>query len=357
MLRQDWLLRSVRAIHEQIRSAVTRTCESSPSAAMAEVVEDGQGDTIYSVDRVSESMLVSLFDQEIASRIPILLIAEGLAGGRTILPRGCEESEAAWRVIADPIDGTRSLMYQKRSAWILTGVASNHGEETSLADIELAVQTELPLVKQHLCDTLWATRGGGAQGERFNRISGERCPLPFRPSRAKDLYHGFSSLTRFFPGGRDVLAAIDDEISFGALGPGREGKAQSFEDQYLSTGGQLYELLMGHDRFQADLRPLLRPLLKDRGLQSGLCCHPYDLCTELIAREAGVLISDVSGLPLRAKLNLEAELSWVGFANEDIRSCVEPLLRKALIHRGLFPGSVQTPHMNSQRVRGEWHHF
>jgi hypothetical protein len=352
MLGQDWLLRSIRAIHEEIRSAVTRACESSPTAALAEVVEDGEGDTIYSVDRVSESMLVSLFDQEIASRIPILLIAEGLAGGRIVLPRGCEVSEAAWRIIADPIDGTRSLMYQKRSAWILTGVASNRGEETSLADIELAVQTELPLVKQHLCDTLWATRGGGAQGERFNRISGDRCPLQFHPSKAKDLNQGFSSVTRFFPGGRDVLAAIDDEISLGALGPGREGKAQSFEDQYLSTGGQLYELLMGHDRFQADLRPLLRPLLRDRGLQNGLCCHPYDLCTELVARAAGVLISDVSGLPLRAELNLDAELSWVGYANDDIRACVEPLLRNALIHRGLYPGS--TPNSKQELAAGAW---
>jgi hypothetical protein len=69
---------------------------------VAEVVEDGEGDTIYSVDRVSESMLVSLFDQEIASRIPMLLIAERLAGGKTVLPRGCEESEAVWRVIAAP---------------------------------------------------------------------------------------------------------------------------------------------------------------------------------------------------------------------------------------------------------------
>jgi len=73
------------------------------------------------------------------------------------------------------------------------------------------------------------------------------------------------------------LAAIDDEISIGALGPEREGKAQSFEDQYLSTGGQLYELIMGHDRFQADLRPLLRSILKARGLQIGIVCHPYDL--------------------------------------------------------------------------------
>ena len=335
MVDAEKLLGCIRSIHEQIRGAVTFACESSASADLSRVLEDAEGDTIYSVDRVSESMLVSLFEKEIASRAPILLIAEGLSGGKIALPRGSKESDAVWLIIADPIDGTRSLMYQKRSAWILTGVARNRGEATSLADIEVAVQTELPLVKQHLCDTLWATRGKGARGERFNRISGERLPLLPQPSKAKDLSHGFSSITRFFSGARDVLAAIDDEISLGALGPGKEGKAQSFEDQYLSTGGQLYELMMGHDRFQADLRPLLRPILKARGLQSGLCCHPYDLCTELIAREAGILISDVEGLPLRAELNLTANVSWVGYANGHIRSSVEPLLQKALIRHGL----------------------
>src|SRR6266481_8834904 len=335
MLREDWLLDAIRVIHEEIRGAITSVCESSPPADINRVVEDGAGDTIYSVDRISESLLVALFEREIASRVPILLIAEGLFGGSITLPRGCKESDAILRIIADPIDGTRPLMYQKRSAWILTGVAPNHGEATTLADIELAVQTELPLIKQHLCDTLWATRGNGTSGERFNRFSGERFPLQSQPSAAKELSHGFSSVTRFFSGGRDVLAAIDDEISLGALGPGREGKAQSFEDQYLSTGGQLYELMMGHDRFQADLRPLLRSILKARGLQIGLCCHPYDLCTELIAREAGILISDVAGLPLRAELNLAADVSWVGYANGQIRSSVEPLLQKALIRHGL----------------------
>jgi fructose-1,6-bisphosphatase/inositol monophosphatase family enzyme len=340
MLRTDWLLGSIRAIHEEIRAAVTFACESSPPASISRVVEDGDGDTIYSVDRISETMLVTLFEREIASHVPIVLIAEGLSSGKIVLPRGRKESEAVWRIIADPIDGTRPLMYQKRSAWILTGVAPNRGDATSLADIELAVQTELPLVKQHLCDSLWATRGKGARGERFNRISKERFPLLPQPSTAKELTHGFSSVTRFFSGGRDVLAAIDDEISLGALGPGRDGKAQSFEDQYLSTGGQLYELMMGHDRFQADLRPLLRSLLKDRGLQSSLCCHPYDVCTELIAREAGVLILDEVGIPLRAPLNLAAEVSWVGYANDHIRSCVEPLLQKALKHRGLLACSA-----------------
>jgi hypothetical protein len=344
ILDTDWLLSSIRAIHAEIRRTVTAACEASSLTNLSEVAEDGEGDTIYAVDRISETILVELFEQEIAVHVPIVLIAEGLSGGKIVLPRGSKEEEAVWRIIADPIDGTRSLMYQNRSAWILTGVAPNLGKQTSLADIVLAVQTELPLVKQHLCDVLWAKRGEGARAERFNRLTQESVPLWLVPSAAKDLVHGFGSVTRFFAGGRDVLAAIDDDISLSALGPGREGKAQSFEDQYLSTGGQLYELMMGHDRFQADLRPLLKTLLHERGLQHALCCHPYDLCTELIAREAGVHVLDDMGLPLTCPLDLETDVSWVGYANNSLRSCLEPLLNISLQKHGLGRGSAPVDH-------------
>ena len=47
------------------------------------------------------------------------------------------------------------------------------------------------------------------------------------------------------------------------MGPAVAGKAACFEDQYLSTGGQLYELMAGHDRFIADIRPLLIAVLTD----------------------------------------------------------------------------------------------
>jgi len=56
-------------------------------------------------------------------------------------------------------------------------------------------------------------------------------------------------ITRFFPGARDELAAIDEAIVSGALGPHASRKAHCFEDQYASTGGQLYELMAGHESF------------------------------------------------------------------------------------------------------------
>lgn len=330
------LLRPIRRIHERVRNVVLAECQKAELEQLAEISDDeSPGDTIYAVDRVSEDLLVDLFEQELARFAPLVLIAEGINGGELVLPATATQKDAVWRVVVDPIDGTRGLMYQKRSAWILTGVARNRGPETNLQDIELAVQTEIPLVKQHLSDVLWAVRGEGAHAERFDRLLQERKPLELRPSRATTIRHGFAMIARFFPGARDELAAIDEEIVRGALGPVGPGKTHCFEDQYLSTGGQLYELMMGHDRFVADLRPLIESLLNRRGLALGICCHPYDICTELIAREAGVIVTDERGGRLRSALSIEPDIAWAGYANDAIRREIEPLLRKALKDRGL----------------------
>ncbi len=331
------LLAPLRRLHERVRDGVVAACEQSALEDLARVDDDSsEGDTIYAVDRVSEELLLEFFEREIAPHAPLVLIAEGIEGGEVILPRGAREQDAVWRVVVDPIDGTREIMYQKRSAWVLTGVAPNRGSETNLQDIVLAVQTEIPIVKQHLCDTLWAVRGEGAGAERFNRLSGERTPLRLQPSRARTIRHGFASLSRFFPGVREELAAIDEEVVRGALGDVEPGKAHCFEDQYLSSGGQLYELIAGHYRFVADVRPLMEPVLRRRGLSHGICCHPYDLCTELIARELGVIVTDERGELLRAPLTIEADVAWCGYANEHIRDQIEPLLQRALSSRGLL---------------------
>ena len=330
------LLAPLRRVHERVRDAVIEACERQALEELARVDDEStEGDTIYAIDRISENVLIELFESEIASIVPVLLVGEGLPDGQVVLPRGAAEANAVWRVIVDPIDGTREIMYQKRSAWILTGVAPNRGDETNLQDIMLAVQTEIPTIKQHLCDSLWAFRGAGAQVERYDRLSGKRQPVRLKPSGARSIRHGFASVSRFFPGAREELAAIDEEIVRGALGDVEPGKAHCFEDQYLSSAGQLYELMSGHDRFIADLRPLMEPLLKRRGLTLGICCHSYDVCTELIARELGVIVTDAHGGPLRAPLTVDSDIAWAGYANSHIQQEIEPLLQRALASRGL----------------------
>jgi len=326
------LLSSVQALHQRIRQDVVDACEQAAITALAGVAADDEGDTIYAIDRVAEHVLVAELERTIATpEAPILLVAEGLPGGRVIVPEGATATPR-WTIIVDPIDGTRGLMYQKRPAWILTGVAAGAGPAT-LADIELAVQTEIPLVKQHLSDQLWAVRGQGATSVRFNRLTHEQTDVVLQPSRAATLAHGFATISRFFPGHRAELAAIDDEVVAALLGPPSPGKAQLFEDQYISTGGQLYELMSGHDRFVADLRPLFE---RDRPGGAALCCHPYDLCTELIARELGVSVTDEFGRPLAAPLDVSSDVSWVGFANDTLRAAVTPHLQHALQRRRLL---------------------
>lgn len=333
----ETLLAPIQALHEQIRDAVVAACEASATTDLAAIAKEEAGDTIYAIDKVSEELLVDFFTKEIAVHTPIVLIGEGLEPhGKHVLPAGTAEADAKWRIIVDPIDGTRGVMYQKRSPWILTGIAPNKGPETNLQDIELAVQTEIPLVKQHLSDMVWAMKGQGVKAERYNRLTGERQTIRLHPSQADTIAHGFAMIARFFPSAREVLAAIDEEIVRGALGPVRPGKTHCFEDQYICTGGQLYELMAGHDRFVADIRPVLEKVLAQRGLALGICCHPYDMCTELIARELGVIVTDVAGQPLRAPLDVDADISWVGYANEAIRTQIEPLLQQALRTRGLL---------------------
>jgi len=321
------LIPPLRKLHDKIRDAVVAATERQRSGELTDVSRDEDGDTIYAIDVVSEDMLVEFFEG-MSRDNSFVVIAEGLAGSPMVFPPGGSESSAEWRIIVDPIDGTRGLMYQKRSAWILTGVAPNRGPETSLQDIVIAVQTEIPRIKQHLSDQMWAVKGQGTKAERYNRLTAEIAALHLRPSKADTIAHGFATISRFFPGARDELAAMADEIAMGALGPIKPGKALCFEDQYISSGGQLYELMAGNDRFIADLRPLMK--------QIGLCCHPYDLCTALIATELGVLVTDALGRPLNAPLNLEADVAWAGYANEQIRRQVEPLLQLALRRRGLI---------------------
>jgi fructose-1,6-bisphosphatase/inositol monophosphatase family enzyme len=331
------LLEPILALHDRIRAGVIEACARETMADLAAVAGDDSGDTIFRIDRIAEGLLENVL-ADAARAEPLLLLAEGLPREGLVLPRGASAGDCRWRILMDPIDGTRGLMYQKRSAWILTGVAPNHGAATRLRHIVLAVQTEIPLFKQHLCDQLWARRGHGVVARRLDRVGGAIEPLALRRSAASTLAQGFASFVRFFPGARETLGGIDDEV-LGSLTPAGAGKASGFEDQYASTGGQLYELMAGHDRFIADLRPLVQQVLAARGLPPGLCCHPYDLCTALIAEEAGVVLSGPDGAPLDAPCTLESDVAWIGYANDRLRQHVEPVLQETLRRRGLLPRS------------------
>lgn len=325
----DYFIRRVRALHEHIRAEVHTQLLHRSTEWLAQATEGTDGDTQFRIDLRVENLLLQLCHQW-AQEVPFVLVAEGIAeDGWQVLPEGTDLADAPFILIADPIDGTRMIMYDKRSAWCLTGIAPNRGRQTTLADIEIAVQTELPTTRHYLADTLWAVRGQGAFGERVNLLDGTIIPFRPTPSQSEDLRYGFASIANFFPDGKGWLARLEEELyrRLGSMDVG--GNPLVFADQYLSTGGQIYELAVGHDRFIADLRPVaFRRLGYER---PPLCAHPYDICTELIAREAGAIITDEYGEPLQTVLDIREPIAWIGYANLALRTRTEPVLRQILL--------------------------
>jgi fructose-1,6-bisphosphatase/inositol monophosphatase family enzyme len=279
-------------------------------------------DTIYGIDKISEAAVLAWFEKNWSRRWPVELVMEGLEHGPVTFPRGTPVAQTLFKCILDPIDGTRSLMYDKRSAWSLAAIAPQHGAKTNLSDIVVAVMTELPVSKQGLADQLSAVRGGGVHAERIDLRTGRRTKFRPRPSRAKDVAHGFASFVKFFPPGKAWTAEREERL-WRALGAGGE----IFDDQYLSSGGQIYELLAGHDRFVADLRPLAFAAL---GVRAALACHPYDICTALIAQEAGCVVTAPDGKPLRVPLDTTSPVAWVGYANKALARRIGPKLKEIL---------------------------
>src|SRR5579859_2686237 len=327
----DYFLARLATLHDRMRARLYREGASSPIDALAEVAQARGGDTIFALDLRAEEELESFF-YAWGEELPLLLIAEGFPGdGGKTYPVGTPRDRVAFTCIVDPIDGTRGLMYQKRSAWILSGIAPPPVDALpGLNDICLAMQTELPTSRSHLSDRLLATVGSGTQAETCNLETGKVRPFQPQPSQADSLLYGFGTVSKFFPGAKLPAVQVEERLYQELFGPPLDGNPQVFDDEYISTGGQLYELMVGHDRFTADLRPLLQSALFTAGDVPRISSHPYDLCTELIAREAGVIVTDERGDPPSYSLDIRTDCNWIGYANAAIKAKIEPPLMRIL---------------------------
>jgi fructose-1,6-bisphosphatase/inositol monophosphatase family enzyme len=284
-------------------------------------------DTIYGVDKISEEAILVWFEEHWPRAWPVELVMEGLEeGGAVTFPRGTPVAKTIFKCILDPIDGTRNLMYDKRPAWALAALAPQRGAKTHLGDIVVAAMTELPTSKQWRGDQLSAVRGRGVVAQAVDVRTGRGRPLTVRPSRARDFRHGFASLVRFFPEGKALTAQLEEALWDELYGLGGTTPLV-FDDQYITTGGQLYEIAIGHDRMLGDLRPLVFARL---GYASPLVCHPYDICTELILREAGGIVEAPDGRPLRTPLDTTSAVAWMAYANPVLARTVRPILRRLI---------------------------
>lgn len=304
------------------------------------VVGHEGGDTIFAIDRKVEPIIVSAIESWPESVKPLLVVAEGLG------PEGCMRFGGSgplkYRVLIDPIDGTRNLMYDKRSAWFLAAIAPDGGEGTSLSDVAATAMVELPTAKQLLADSFSYTLGGTVRAIRERIDTGATEEISVAPSREIDLRYGFGQVSNFFPGTKRLAADLTERIAEATLGEVAAGQATMFEDQYISTGGQLVELLIGHDRFCCDLRPIFYDILErttGQAVVRGLVCHPYDMAGAPLVTAAGVVLTDGYGNPLDVRFGVDEPVHWCGYSNEALRKQIEPVIQ-AWIREWMAVGSA-----------------
>jgi len=322
------ILNRVIELHQHIRDVTIESRDKQSREELSRIAEQGSGDVVYGIDKPGEDLLASYCKNWVKEDgTSFVLVSE--ATGKSVFPANIAEEDAKYRIIVDPIDGTRPLMYDLDSAWVLTGVAPNKGDQTSLEDIEIAVQTEIPRTYSNRNSIMYAVRGGEVVIGRLQKgeIVDQTIPTP---SKATTIAHGFAMLAKPFRAAKGTLGEIEERVFREILGPVQKGVADVFDDQYISAAGHMYNLITGKWRFVGDLRPLTEKVLNRRGEELGLCSHPYDLCTKLIAEQLGVIITDLHGRKLNAPLDTTTDVGMLGYANEHIRQEVEPVLMKVL---------------------------
>ena len=318
--------RDLLKLGSQIRNALREQAQN-PEYDLTQVAKTEESDVIYQIDVVSEQVILDWFSEHWIDRPAVKLVMEGIESmGEVIFPKGSKTAE--WVCIIDPIDGTRGLMYDKRAAWFIAGIApyGTLEESATLADLALSVMVELPTSKAGFADQIAAVKGCGPDGlvcERVNLFDGSLTPFTPSPYSGTALAHGFASFCKFFPEGKALTAEAETAFFESLDETLYDGTPLIFDDQYVCTAGQFYEILMGHDRFIADLRP---EVFSKLGINEILCCHPYDVGAWLILKEAGCMIETPDGKTLHAPLDTTSPVAWVAYANREMAEMLRPKL-------------------------------
>ena len=309
-----------------VRDAVLVGRRDLDAAGLSLVAGRAGGDTIYAVDKFGEEAIVRWFRAHWPADFPVQVVMEGIEH-ELCFPQGVSLSGTDWKCLLDPIDGTRGIMYDKRSAWALAGIAPQRGDATRLSHIVAAAMTEIPTSKQWRADQFSATLTGEFLATGTDVRAGGNEKIFVAPSGAQTFDHGFASLVKFFPEGRTLTAQIEERLWDELIGLHSSDSPVVFDDQYLSTGGQFHELMTGHDRMVGDLRPLI---FRTLDLETSLVCHPYDCCAWLVLRKAGAVYEHPLGGFPDAPLDTQSGVAWVGYANETLAARARPALTRIL---------------------------
>lgn len=321
----DSLQEKMEALGREVLETFYELRRSESVDLLASVKAAVAADLIYVIDHAIEERIVSWLDQHWPSKSPIKLVMEGLEEPLT-LPRSTR-ARPVLTLIIDPIDGTREIMWDRRSAWFLAALADHlDGQTSHLKDVAIAVMVELPPTRHRGSFMLSTSRNGPLRSRFREDPSGQVRAVELGPFQGESLAHGFISFGTPFFQGKARISRFAEVFIARYFGQPLDS-LPIFDDQYISTGGQLFDLMTGRLRLVGDLRPRF---LAPPGERSPLPCHPYDICTALLAQSLGCIIEAPDGSPLDPPLDTTTPVAWMGYANESIAARARPIVRELL---------------------------
>jgi hypothetical protein len=320
--------------------------EGEERLALARPAGQGAGDLSYGLDVPAERAIEG-WAADLAGLGPLSLLTEE-TGWRHLGPDGrggARELDGFGHggpaFVIDPIDGTRNLMADLRSAFTVIGIARPTSDAPTSRDLVAGLVSELPTSDGGRARRFVGRRGLGCIEER--RFLGSDGGLGAKLSERRvsvdgelRLDHAFLPFFRYAPDLRPGIARV--EAAFFERLEGLEGidTRACFDDQYISSAGHLVLLMRGIYRFVADLRPLVAR----REGKTSVPTKPYDLAGALVcAREAGVPLTDLSGAPLEFPLDVSTPVGYAGYANAETHAKLEPHLRAAILASGPLSGA------------------
>src|SRR5262245_15939860 len=286
----------------------------------------GQGDVTFGLDLPSEAR-IEAWQREQARSEPLSVLTED-AGWRHLGPdgKGGERSLPGFdhggpRIAIDPVDGTRNLMADLRSAWTVIAFAPSGAGQPRLAECTGGIVSEIPGTLAGRYRRFHAS-AGRCSFELLDLASGNclraselRADHDDRPD------HGYFPFFRYAHTQRPILARL--EADFVARLERHEGaeRRSIYDDQYISSAGQLVLLALGRYRMVVDARELAGRRFHAPGVTS----KPYDLAGAVVcARAAGAVVTAAEGGPLDFPIDATTPVGYAGYANERTRARLEP---------------------------------
>ncbi len=325
---------------ERWRPELLRLCDGIRAATRAHLLEAlgsgtdaltrprgrGAGDVTFALDLPGEER-VARWSEEQARERPLSVLTED-AGWRHLGPgpRGEPRELAGFdhggpRIAIDPVDGTRNLMMDLRSAWTVIAFAPAGEGQPRLSDCSGGIVSEIPgtlAARYRRLISDGKTCGHGLA----DLTSGSMVDLGGVRADADDRAdHGYFPFFRYEPALRPALARLEAAF-FERLVRLEGAEARSFyDDQYISNAGQLVQLALGRYRLIVDARALV-------GLRRGLptvTSKPYDLAGAVVcARAAGAELTAADGSALDFPIDATTPVGFVGYANAATRRRLEP---------------------------------